>query len=209
MGGAEVFSPAFHRLTIADAISMKATLVAAAALLGLTASPGLAQESMADKVKACAACHGEDGIPKMPEVPIIWGQHTAYLYIQLKDFKSKLRASEIMYPIVAELEKDDMLALARYFQEKPWPSTGYRSEAADVTKGDTIDTAGMCSACHLETFFGDSVIPRVAGQTQAYLERTLIAFKTRERNNNPDKSNLMQTFADEDLKIMSRYLAGL
>ena len=145
----------------------------------------------------------------MPEVPIIWGQHTGYLYIQLKDFKSKLRASEIMDPIVAELEKADMLALAEYFAAKSWPSTGYSSEAADGAKGETIGTAGMCTSCHLGTYFGDSVIPRVAGQTQVYLERTLLDFKTRKRNNNADKSNLMQTFPDEDLKAMSRYLAGL
>ena len=188
---------------------MKLKFIAAAALIGLAASPGLAQESIEDKALQCAACHGKNGMPVMPEVPNIWGQHTGYLYIQLKDFKSKSRASEIMYPIAAELEKADMLALAQYFESKPWPSTGYRSEAADVIKGDTIDTAGMCSSCHLGTFFGDSVIPRLAGQTQVYLERILIAFKTRERNNNVDKSNLMQTFADDDLKTMSRYLAGL
>ncbi len=188
---------------------MKATLVAAAALIGLTASAGLAQESIEDKAKPCAACHGENGMPVMPEVPIIWGQHAGYLYIQLKDFKSKSRASEVMDPIVADLERADMLALAQYFEEKPWPMTGYRSETADTGKGETIATAGMCASCHLGTYFGDSTIPRVAGQTQVYLERTLIAFKTRERNNNADKSILMQTFADEDLKTMSRYLADL
>jgi len=188
---------------------MKLKFIAAAALIGLAASAGSAQETVEDKAKPCAACHGENGIPLMPEVPNIWGQHTGYLYIQLKDFKSKLRASEIMYPIVAELEKDDMLALARYFQEKPWPSTGYDSEAADINKAEPIDTAGMCSSCHLLSYFGDSTIPRLAGQTQTYLERTLLAFKTSERNNNADKSFLMRTFADEDLKIMSRYLAGL
>ncbi|MGQ0485011.1 MAG: c-type cytochrome [Hyphomicrobiales bacterium] len=181
----------------------------AAALIVLAASPGLAQETIEEKAMLCAACHGENGVPATPEVPIIWGQHAGYLYIQLKDFKSKSRASEIMHPIAAELEKADMLALALYFEGKPWPATGYRSEDADVNKGETIASAGMCASCHLGTFFGDSVIPRVAGQTQVYLERILIAFKTRERNNNADKSNLMGTFADEDLKTMSRYLAGL
>ncbi len=188
---------------------MKAKFFIAAALIAVAASPGLSQESIEDKALVCAACHGENGVPAMPEVPIIWGQHAGYLYIQLKDFKSKSRSSAIMNPIAAGLEKEEMLALAQYFESKPWPSTGYRSEAADAGQGETIATAGMCPACHLGTFFGDSAIPRVAGQTQVYLERILFAFKTRERNNNVDKSNLMQTFADEDLKTMSRYLAGL
>lgn len=171
--------------------------------------PAFAQDPVEEKAQACIACHGENGLSQDPMVPIIFGQHAGYLYIQLKDFKSKSRASEIMNPIAAELEKADMLALAQYFESKPWPSTGYRSEAADVSKAETIASAGMCAVCHLGTFFGDSSIPRVAGQTQAYLERTLIAFKTRKRNNNVDKSILIRTFADEDLKTMSRYLAGL
>ena len=188
---------------------MNAKFFIAAALIAAAASPGLAQESIEDKALVCAACHGKNGVPVMPEVPIIWGQHAGYLYIQLKDFKSQSRASKIMNPIAATLEKTDMLALAQYFEGKPWPATGYSAGAADIDKGETIATAGMCTACHLGTFFGDSSIPRLAGQTQVYLERILFAFKTRERNNNVDKSNLMQTFADDDLKTMSRYLAGL
>jgi cytochrome c553 len=170
--------------------------------------PALGQE-IEEKAQLCITCHGEDGRPKDEKVPIIFGQHAGYLYIQLKDFKSKSRVSEIMNPIAAELEKPEMLALAQYFEGKTWPSTGYTSDPTDVNKGETIATAGMCTSCHLGTFFGDSAIPRIAGQTQSYLERILIAFKTRERANNIDKSNLMATFADEDLKTMSRYLAGL
>ncbi len=188
---------------------MKGNFFTAAALIVMAASPGLAQESIEDKAMVCVTCHGDNGVPTVPEAPIIWGQHAGYLYIQLKDFKSNRRASEIMNPIAVALEKIDMLALAQYFEAKPWPATGYSAGAADISKGETIATAGMCPACHLGTFFGDSVIPRVAGQTQVYLERILFAFKTRARNNNIDKSNLMQTFADEDLKTMSRYLAGL
>lgn len=187
---------------------MKFQLAAAALLIGLSASPGIAQDAIEDKAKVCAACHGGDGVPKMPEAPIIWGQHAGYLYIQLKDFKSKSRASVIMNPIAAQFEKPDMLALAEYFESKQWPATGYSAASADVAKGEIIATAGMCPVCHLGSFMGDSAIPRLAGQTQVYLERILFAFKTRERNNNVDMSNLMRTFAGEDLKTMSRYLAG-
>ena len=166
-------------------------------------------ETIEEKAKLCSACHGENGIPTNPDAPIIWGQHAGYLYIEMKDFKSKSRKSEIMNGIAESLEKSDMLALAQYFEAKPWPKTGYSSNAADAAKGDQIGTAGMCTSCHLGTFLGDSSIPHIAGQTQVYLEKTLLAFKSRERNNNVDKSNLMQTFTDEDLKTMSRFLAGL
>ncbi len=187
---------------------MRFALLVILALTGLLV-PARAQETIEDKAAVCAACHGDVGKPQMPEVPNIWGQHAGYLYLQLKDFKSKSRASEIMGPIAAGLEKADMLALAEFFAAKPWPATGYSSDPSETPKGDSIGTAGMCTSCHLGTYFGDSAIPRLAGQTLPYLERTIIDFKTRKRNNNVDMSNLLQTFSDEDLKLMARFLAGL
>lgn len=184
---------------------LRTLIVCLAFILPATA---LAQEPIEEKAQQCAACHGENGVPTDPKVPIIWGQHAGYLYIQLKDYKAKRRTNELMDPIVEQLEKADMLALASYFEAKPWPSTGYSTPPEDEDKGQQIAVAGMCTSCHLGTFLGDSAIPRIAGQTQVYLERILIAFKTKERNNNPDKSNLMATFPDDDLKLMSRYVAG-
>ena len=166
-------------------------------------------ETIEEKAKQCAACHGDNGIPNNPDAPIIWGQHAGYLYIELKDFKSKNRKSDIMNGIAEQMEKPDMLALAEYFEAQTWPKTGYAASQADNVKGDSIGTAGMCTSCHLGSFLGDGSIPHIAGQTQVYLEKTLLAFKSRERNNNVDKSNLMQTFSDEDLKAMTRYVAGI
>ncbi len=54
-------------------------------------------------VALCTSCHGEDGRPIEPDIPIIWGQEYYYLYVQLKDYKSGLRAHEIMNEIAADL----------------------------------------------------------------------------------------------------------
>ena len=40
------------------------------------------------QVATCTACHGEDGRPISPEIPVISGQQEGYLYFQLRDFKS-------------------------------------------------------------------------------------------------------------------------
>ena len=48
---------------------------------------------------------------------MIWGQNEGYLYLQLRDFKSGARKNDLMAPIAATLEKDDMLALAAYFSK--------------------------------------------------------------------------------------------
>ena len=166
-------------------------------------------ETIEEKAQVCSGCHGENGMPTNPDAPIIWGQHAGYLYIELKDYKSGNRKNEIMNGIAANFEKADLLALAQYFESKTWPKTGASAAPEDVAKGQTIGGSGMCTSCHLGSFLGDSAIPRIAGQTQVYLEKTLLAFKSRERNNNVDMSNLVNTFSEDDLKAMSRYVAGI
>src|SRR5262249_31006624 len=128
---------------------------------------------------------------------------------ELKDFKSGARKSHIMQPIAADMEKADMLAIAEYFEAKPWPSTGYQSSDADRAVGARIDASGMCTQCHLSGFLGTGTIPRNGDQTWSYLRKTLFDFKTRARANNPDKSALLASYSDEDLAAMARYLGGL
>jgi cytochrome c553 len=184
-----------------------ASAVAATVLLVLAAIHASAQ-TLEERAETCAACHGEDGVPKMPEVPIIWGQHTGYLYIQLRDFKLGTRKSEIMQPLVADLEKSDMLAIGEHFAKKPWPRLGYKTPEADQSIGEHVAAAGICSECHLGGFLGDGTVPRLAGQTVPYLEKTMFDFKTRARGNNPDKSTLLSSYSDDELAAMARYLAG-
>ena len=196
-GGTERRSPIFIALT-----SLTALLVPPAS--------GIAQaQDIAEKAKLCDTCHGEDGKPKEADTPIIWGQHTGYLYIELRDYKSGLRKNEKMSAIAADLSKEDMMALAQYFSEKPWPRLDASATDADAATGERIASAGMCKECHLDGYMGASTVPRTSGQSPTYLETTLLDFKTRKRANNPDKSTLLASFSDDDLKTMARYLAGI
>jgi cytochrome c553 len=187
---------------------MQSTAAIFATILLALAAPAVSAQTIEERVETCAACHGEDGLPKMPEVPIIWGQHTGYVYIQLRDFKLGTRKSEIMQPLVADLEKADMLAIAEHFSKKPWPRLGYKTAEIDQKTGETVSAAGLCSECHLGGYLGDGTVPRLAGQTVPYLEKTMLDFKTRARANNPDKSTLLASYPDDELAAMARYLAG-
>jgi cytochrome c553 len=184
------------------------TPLAVGIVLTLLASTTASAQTVEERAETCTACHGEDGRPKMPEVPIIWGQHAGYNYIQLRDFKLGTRKSELMQPLVADLEKADMLALAEYFAKKEWPRFGFKASEADQKIGEHVNGAGLCTECHLGGFLGDGTVARLAGQTATYLEKTMLDFKTRARANNPDKSTLLSSFSDEELKAMARYLAA-
>ncbi len=188
------------------------SVFAAAALLVLAASAlAVAQTATPDiseKLPLCTGCHGEVGMPVNPDIPIIWGQHEYYLYVQLKDYNSGLRANEIMNPIAAELSKEEMRALAKHFSQQPWPRTTFTAEDAAVLRAESAMTAGACTECHLGNLHGQSDIARVAGQQPVYLETTMLEMKTKVRHNAPAKSSLFATYPDEDLKALAAYLSA-
>jgi cytochrome c553 len=184
-------------------------LVAFAYLIAVAATP-LRAQGIEEKVRVCSGCHGENGKPVDKTVPNIWGQQAGYIYIQLRDFKRGDRKSEIMQPIAAGFERNDMLAIAEYFSNKPWPDLGQPRAAKDVAqRAQTASGSVGCTGCHLEQFQGTGTAPRLAGQGRDYLARTMNDFRTRARGNNPGMSDLMIATAPEDLAALAQYLAGL
>lgn len=63
----------------------------------------------------CQACHGTDGISRVPDAPNIAGQTEPYLITQLQAFKSGARKSETMSLVAKELSDKDIEDLAAYF----------------------------------------------------------------------------------------------
>ncbi len=189
-----------------------------------------------NKLEACFICHGKDGVPKDPEIPVLAGQHMYYTYVQLKDFQAGRRISPVMtelmtgrtveelfanssqsggsnMPVMTEvatfLTKEEMRAIATFFSEQSWPNIGYRADPARARKGETATIAGQCVQCHLGGYEGSSGTPRVAGQHFAYLEKTMLDFKSKARNNAAAKSSLMKTYSAEDIRRMAEFLAGM
>jgi cytochrome c553 len=179
------------------------------ALSSPATKPALA-ETIAEKAKVCAACHGQDGTPANKTIPVIWGQQVGYLYIQLRDFKRGDRKNEIMRPIASSFEKDDMLAIAEYFSAKPWPDLKQPRSSKDVAeRALSAEHSVGCTGCHLDRFQGDGTVPRLAGQSREYLARTMTDFRTKARGNNPGMSDLMIATPSDDLAALAQYLAGL
>ena len=180
---------------------------AAALLAGATAAWA---DTIEEKAVLCSVCHGANGVPDFPAIPIIWGQNEGYLYLELRDFQKGARKDDRMTPIAQSLAKEDLLALAAYFSTKPWPKTGAPSASkADIAVAKTAINSVVCTSCHLEEFQGDSSVPRLADQVDRYLLKTMIDFRDHARANNPGMSDLMNTVTPEQLGAVANYLAGL
>jgi cytochrome c553 len=180
------------------------------ALLLLTGTAGRAGDAPPEKAALCATCHGANGVPINHETPVIWGQNEGYLYLQLRDFKSGARKSDIMGPIAATLEKADQTALAAYFSGQKWPNLEQPSAPDDVAKKATTAIGSVgCIGCHLDHFQGDGTTARLAGQWREYLQQTMMNFRDGKRGNNPGMSDLMKATAPEDIAAIAHYLSGM
>ncbi len=180
-----------------------------AALASLSAAPGLA-DTLGEKAAVCSACHGEAGVPVDKVTPIIWGQNAGYMYLQLRDMQKGARKNELMAPVIADLAKEDLLALAQYFAAKAWPAIKQDSAGKDDEKAALRVNASVgCTGCHLDHYQGDASVPRTGGQQHDYLLKTMMDFRARTRGNNPGMSDLMNAAAPEELAAVANYLSGL
>jgi len=74
-----------------------------------------------ERAAVCAACHGSDGNSPSPEFPVLAGQHRDYLAHALHDYQSGARSNPIMGAQAAQLTKEEIEALARWFASRPGP----------------------------------------------------------------------------------------
>ena len=67
------------------------------------------------KALMCQACHGLDGLSKVPDAPNIAGQTEPYIVAQLHAYKSGARKNDAMSVVAPSLSDNDIEDLAAYF----------------------------------------------------------------------------------------------
>jgi len=184
------------------------------------ASTAVAGDAAAGKAKAaaCAACHGADGNGGAdPSWPKLAGQHENYLVAQLQAFKSGTRKDPLMSPMAAPLSPKDMDDLAAYFSSQQIRPGAAASEEM-ATKGERIYRGGnaktgvsACMSCHGPSGHGiPPRFPKVSGQTPAYTEKQLLAFKSSRRESDAEiMTRIAFRMSEAEIKAVSEYMAGL
>ena len=171
----------------------------------LAVLPAHAADDIEAKAQACAACHGENGVPTDPKtIPIIWGQQQSYLVKQLHDYRSGDRDDPIMSPIAKQLAQEDLRKIAAYFAAKSWPAKTAATATASPPKG-----IAQCQPCHQPNLEGGPPAPRLAGLSYEYLLASMRSFAGDVRTNDVDMPKFMQVLTDSELDAMARYLSAL
>ena len=180
-------------------------------VLAVAVGASVAQPAAAPaKAQACAACHGPNGNPKEPLYPLLAGQTSRYLYLQLRDFQEGRRVNELMTPMAAGLTRDEMRELADWFsKQKPAP-IAFKIDPEKARLGKLKSEETLCTMCHLGGFAGQNEIPRVAGQPHDYIVKQLMDFKTRKRTNDAgNMTSVASTLSELDVENLAHYIAGL
>ncbi|MDX1610224.1 MAG: c-type cytochrome [Halofilum sp. (in: g-proteobacteria)] len=214
------------------AVLLATATTAAAAEGGNGLTAGGDAESGQALSQTCVACHGSDGNSPQGMWPNLAGQHAAYLYQQLKDFKAgQERRNAQMLGMVSGLSDQDMRDLAAYYAQQPHKVMGAQDEAR-VQRGQEIYLGGIpskgvaaCIACHGPRGRGNPAAdyPRVGGQWAQYLLGQLQAFRAghgvgpgeqvepnqRANDNNAMMRSLAHRMTDEEMRAVAEYMAGL
>jgi len=192
-------------------------VLAALAAFAASGAPANAAEAVPDpsmqrefgaKLLVCNTCHGDNGVPKGPSIPIIWGQQENYLLKQLRDFEHGDRSAEVMTWMSKTLTQAELAPSATNIAKKTWP-TRNSNAATPAPRGIAV-----CQSCHEAKFMGavqaeGVTTPRLAGQTYEYLVEAMRRFADGERANNADMVQIMKGISPADRDAMARYLSTL
>ena len=99
---------------------MRSGCLAAAAIAAAAATlpaPVVAQDAAAGsrKAVACQACHGLDGLSRLPDAPHLAGQPAPYLERALRAYRDGERRNEVMSIAARTLSEQDIRDLAAHY----------------------------------------------------------------------------------------------
>jgi cytochrome c553 len=176
-------------------------------LLGGALSPAGAQ-SFDERLSVCLSCHGEKGQSENPEIPSLGAQPSPYALIQIYMFREKLRINEIMNEMAKGISDADLQKFADTIGKLPPPPPAPNPDAARMAKAATLVAQHKCNVCHTANIAGNDAVPRLAGQREDYLLKSLRDYKANTRNEyQPVMTEVIYPLKDEDFVELAYYLA--
>lgn len=183
---------------------------------------GLSDEAMAERLRACTACHGEEAIElEAGYVPRIQGKPAGYLYNQLINFRAGRRGNETMRYLVEYLSEAYLWEIAEYFAGRipPYPNPAPPPQSRTLLErgrqlarhGDAAADVPACMACHGDRLAGvEPSVPGLIGLPRHYIMGQLGAWRTGQRRAAaPDcMATIAERLAPRDVEAVAAWLAS-
>jgi cytochrome c553 len=195
----------------AAAFLAAAGLCAAATAQPLPAqSPAQLPAPLQAKAAACAACHGADGHATLAEAPHLAGQPRLFIENRLVMMREGLSVVPQMAGQLDGLSDADLAALARHYATMPLKPERPARDASRAARGAALSQRALCGSCHLPDYGGREQIPRLAGQREDYLLKSMRDFAAgRTGGRDTLMSNALIGLSDTDLQDLAHHLATL
>jgi cytochrome c553 len=185
-----------------------ATIVGAA--IALAAIADASPASLAERIRGCAACHGIDGNSTMPGSPSLAAQPTLFLETQLVLIREGVRPIAAMQGLLDGLTDAELAAMAQHFSQRPLHAAQAEIDEARAQRGRSLAEREQCASCHSPRYLGQQHVPRLAGQREDYLVRSMRELRTnRASGRDTMMSAVLQQLTDRDLADVAHYLATL
>jgi cytochrome c553 len=168
-----------------------------------------AAESTDTRLPACLACHGDGERAALPGVPALGAQPFDYLTIQLYMFREKMRAIEPMTQMLAGVKDDELKRLAASIAKLPPPQPDAAAmEPARAERAQALVVQHRCNFCHNRDYSGQQNVPRLAGQREDYLLKTLRDYKSNARRGyDATMDDVLYSLTDEDFRDLAHFLS--
>jgi cytochrome c553 len=205
--------------------AVRAALVLAALAGSAHAAPP-APDTMAQRVQACTACHGEQGRAAADGYyPRIAGKPAGYLFNQLTGFRDGRRHYALMVnliePLAGPVGEAYLREIAAHFSsiELPYPAPQPPTAPPEMLeRGRTLALQGdvalgvpACAACHGSALTGvQPATPGLLGLPRDYLNAQLGGWRTGNRRAlAPDcMAEVAKALAPDDISAVSQWLAA-
>jgi cytochrome c553 len=190
-----------------------ARFLAAAVLAAALPTLAAAQDKVRGQMLAagrCGTCHGEDGHSRIPGIPSLAGQQPGYITVQLILMREGIRQVPPMQPFVQGIPDQDVEDLAAWFASLPPGPAKDRGprDAALAAQGEALLGPRHCTSCHLPSLAGREQMPRISGQREEFLARTLADYRDGRRNGaDPQMNGAVYGLSDAEIAALSHYLA--
>jgi len=179
------------------------------------------EDNMAQRARACTACHGEEGRAG-PDgyYPRLAGKPAGYLYNQLLNFRDDRRHYALMQGLLAPLSDTYLWELAQYFSglDLPYPPPAIQATdkillergKALALNGDTQRNLPACTNCHGVALTGMLPhTPGLLGLPRDYLNAQLGGWQTGQRKAHaPDcMGQIARKLQGQDISALALWLS--
>jgi cytochrome c553 len=179
-------------------------------------------DTIAQRMKACVVCHGQEGrATNQGYFPRIAGKPAGYLFNQLVNFREGRRKNATMTYLVDQMSDDYLMEIADYFARLDLPYAPPQTTNAPgdtLARGERLARQGnmdrgipACSSCHGQDMTGVApAIPGLLGLPRDYILSQFGAWRNGQRRAaEPDcMGEVARRLSPEDVAAMALWLSS-